>query len=77
MSKSKKTSDDRVLETLKKKPTNTYEFRKSGVFSPSGSVARLRRKGHEIETVERSLVDDFGVRRYRVAEYHLKGADDE
>jgi hypothetical protein len=77
MSKSKKTSDDHVLETLKKKPTNTYEFRKSGVFTPSGSVARLRQIGHEIETVNKSLVDDFGVRRYRVAEYHLKGADDE
>jgi hypothetical protein len=77
MSKPKKTSDDYVLESLQKNPTNTYEFRKSGVFSPSGSVSRLRRKGHEIETVKKSLVDDFGIRRNRVAEYHLKGADDE
>jgi hypothetical protein len=30
-----------------------------------------------VETVKKSLVEDFGVRRYRVAEYHLKGADDE
>jgi hypothetical protein len=77
MSKKNKTVDDFVLETLKKKPANTYDLRKKSVFSPSGSVSRLRKKGHNIETVEKSIVDDFGIKRKRVAEYHLKGGDDE
>lgn len=73
MSKSNKTVDDYVLEELKKKPATTHDLRKKGVFSPAGSIRRLREQGHNIETKKKSIVDDFGIKRHRVAEYHLKG----
>lgn len=73
MSKTYQTADDYVLDALKKKPVTTYDLRKLGVFSPSGSISRLRRQGHHIETKRKSIVDDFGIKRHRVAEYRLKG----
>lgn len=73
MSKTTKTVDDYVLNALKKKPASTYDLRKLGIFSPSGSISRLRRQGHHIETRRKSIVDDFGIKRHRVAEYCLKG----
>lgn len=77
MSKKNKTADDFVLEYLKKKPANTYDLRKKGVFSPAGSISRLKKKGHKIIKKLKSIIDDFGIKRHRVAEYHLKGGDDE
>ena len=73
MSKTYKTVDDYVLDALKKKPVTTYDLRKQGVFTPSGSISRLRKRGHHIETKRKSIVDDFGIKRHRVAEYRLKG----
>ena len=73
MSKTNNTADDYVLNALKKKPITTYDFRKQGVCSPAGSISRLRKQGHHIETKRKSIVDDFGIKRHRVAEYRLKG----
>ncbi len=73
MIKTNKTADDYVLNALKRKPVTTYDLRRQGVFSPAGSISRLRKQGHPIETKRKSIVDDFGIKRHRVAEYRLKG----
>ncbi|CAN8140154.1 hypothetical protein THIOSC15_2070012 [uncultured Thiomicrorhabdus sp.] len=72
MSKNK-TADDYVLEALQERAYNTYQLRNKGVFSPAGSVDRLRKAGYDIETKKVTIKDRFRITHYRVAEYHLKG----
>jgi predicted ATPase len=71
-----------ISQLTSKQPKNTWlikgiiEKGTTGMFFGSPASGKSF-TAMGVETVKKSLVEDFGVRRYRVAEYHLKGADDE
>jgi predicted ATPase len=71
-----------ISQLTSKQPKNTWLIKSiiekgmTGMFFDSPASGKSY-TAMGVETVQKSLVDDLGIRRYRVAEYHLKGADDE
>jgi hypothetical protein len=52
---------------------NTFEFRHSGIATPSGAICTLRNKGAIIEKEVKPAIDEAGKQHKRVAHYSLVG----
>jgi len=67
----------RILALLARRPQNTEELRKAGIFQVSTRIIELRAMGYNIKTDRITLWDRDGFRHHGVALYSLQGGDHE
>ncbi|MGX5659384.1 helix-turn-helix domain-containing protein [Castellaniella ginsengisoli] len=63
----------RILRLLLKRPRNTEELQRAGIFRVSARIRELRRRGFNIVTSRIQLTDRDGFIHYGVALYSLEG----
>ena len=63
----------RILRLLLKRPRNTEELQRVGIFRVSARIRELRRRGFNIVTARIPLTDRDGFTHYGVALYSLEG----
>lgn len=70
-----------ISQLTSKQPKNTWLIKGIIEQATTGMLFGSPASGKSFIAMEMAFCiaigHDFGVRRYRVAEYHLKGADDE
>lgn len=60
-----------ILALIQKyQSVNTLEFRKFGIMAPAVRIFELKQRGHLIEKVLETDIDDAGVVHPRVARYY-------
>lgn len=67
------TQHARILRLLFKRPRNTEELQRAGIFRVSARIRELRWRGFNIVTSRIQLTDRDGFTHYGVALYTLEG----